>query len=357
MKAFLRTGVPSNRASGDFLTFLIPSIRSVPIVAFMILITAFSIVIGPLNYIYFLKRRQLAMMLVTVPTIAFVASVSLVLYSTIAHGFGVKARIRSVTYLDQTAQKAVTKARISYFAGLAPSGGLNFRPTTSVVPVWLMDDEYTSGDVDWTDGQKWYAGWIKSRTRTQFVTVEPHDERGRLLIQQADDQTIHVSNGFDFDLRLIVIPSRTGELFVVENLKAGDKTKAISIDEMKKNPDFKVTDLASLIDPFPMEIPASVDENSIAMNGIFSPRRRSYYSYSTPEENSPSGHYKESMAEKSANDWRMAMTSGSVPQIPGAKDASTYLAVIDKPVYADTGLPRLRTEASSHLILGVYQSR
>ncbi|WP_459555723.1 hypothetical protein [Lacunimicrobium album] len=356
LKAFTRAGVSSNRAADDFLTFLIPSIRSVPIVAFMFLITIFSIVIGPLNYLYFLRRRQLAMMLVSVPTIALVASVSLVLYSTIAHGFGVKSRIRSVTYLDQTAQKAVTKSRVSFFAGLTPSGGLNFRPATSVLPVWLMDDEFTTGDIDWSENQRWYAGWLKSRTRTQFVTIEPHDERGRLVINQPTDTTMNVSNGFEFDLRMVIIPGRDQEFFIVENLKAGDKTQARRLSEMKTDPDFKITDITNgLLDPYPMEIPATVDENAVNVGQIFGSRRRYYtHSYGDAAEQ-PKAQYKDSQLEKIAIDWKTSLTSGNVPEVSGAAEAATYIAVVDRPVYADTGLARSKSEASSHLIIGVYQ--
>ena len=98
-----------------------PGIGGVPVYGFMVLITGFAVLIGPVNYFYLQRKRLLWLLLVTVPVTALVTSVLLVGYSIASHGFSVRSRIRSLTVLDQKSHSAVTVARLALFAGVAPS--------------------------------------------------------------------------------------------------------------------------------------------------------------------------------------------------------------------------------------------
>ncbi len=354
VKSFSRLGVETNQAANDFLAFLIPSIRSVPVVPFMFLITIFSVVIGPLNYIYFQRRRQLAMMLVSVPLIAVMASLSLVAYSTIAHGFGIKARLRSITYLDQSLQKSVTKSRVSYFAGLAPSKGLVFSQQTAVLPVWLMDGEFNNGSVTWGDSQRWHSGWLKSRTRTQMVCVTPQDQRGRLVISGNGEDRMNVSNGFEFDVTLVLVPNKDGEMFVVRDLKAGDQVEAEKLDDFKKRTGMSGTDLVALLEPYAMEVPANVNTDAIGVGNIFGSRSSRYYGYHVDAQPSYYCNYKESQLESTLQGWKTALSTGAYPPTPGNPSAGRYLAVLEKSEFDDIGITSWSAESSFHLLVGVY---
>src|SRR5690606_23132597 len=72
-----RQGFSSRTDNQEFFDFLIPGIRRFPVTGFLILITLFSVVIGPMNYFYFSRRRQLALIVITIPVIAFFTSMSL----------------------------------------------------------------------------------------------------------------------------------------------------------------------------------------------------------------------------------------------------------------------------------------
>ena len=58
------------------------------------MITLFSIVIGPVNYVYLLKKKRLYLLVMTIPVIAVVTSLMLFSYSVLAHGFGTRVRVR-----------------------------------------------------------------------------------------------------------------------------------------------------------------------------------------------------------------------------------------------------------------------
>ena len=173
----LRHGVMPDVGTEEFYAFMNPGIRGVPVYGFLVLITLFAVMIGPVNYFYLRNRRLLWLLLVTVPTTALVTSVLLVGYSVAAHGFSVRSRIRSLTVLDQKSQEEVTVARLALFAGVAPSRGLQFSPDTAVYPVFPPTDE-PGFTVDWTETQALTSGWLLSRTRTQFLTVRHSEEPG-----------------------------------------------------------------------------------------------------------------------------------------------------------------------------------
>ena len=136
--------------SDEFLEFLIPSVRGVPVIAFLLLITMFTIVIGPFNYIALWKRRRLYLLVLTIPMIALFTSLALFAYSAVAHGFSTKSRARTVTFVDQQAKSAVSIGRIALYAGLAPSDGLHFSQDTGVLPIWPEDHVFESATTDWT---------------------------------------------------------------------------------------------------------------------------------------------------------------------------------------------------------------
>ena len=168
----------------EFFNFMNPGIRGVPVYGFMVLITAFAVLIGPVNYFYLSSKRLLWLLLVTVPATALVTSVLLVGYSVAAHGFSVRSRIRSLTVLDQKSQQAVTVARLALFAGVAPLRGMQFSPETAVYPVFPPTAEPGAFTVDWTETQALTSGWLLSRTRTQFLTIR-HAERAQARRDQA----------------------------------------------------------------------------------------------------------------------------------------------------------------------------
>ncbi len=202
-------GMSSRTTTPEFLNFLIPGVGSVPIFAFLCLITVFTLVIGPLNYYWLYKRRRLALMVITVPVIAGVTCILLFAYSLIADGFSIRSRVHSFTWLDQQRKSAVSLSRQSLYAPFAPSNGLRFSPECAVFPLWPSSGEFEGGSVDWSaNDQHLSSAWFRSQTWTQFQTVENRDERGRLdYTPPADPKapTLKISNGLSWDLDYLAI--------------------------------------------------------------------------------------------------------------------------------------------------------
>jgi hypothetical protein len=220
-----RLGTSSRSSGMEFLNFLIPGVGSVPVYAFLVLITIFTIVIGPLNYYWLRKTRRVGALVFTVPLIASVACMLLFVYSLVADGFSIRSRIDSVTFLDQQAKSAASISRLCLYAPFAPSAGLKFSPNVAAYPIWQFQQNFEGGKVDWTGNEQHLtSGWFRSQTWTQFLLVEQRDERGRLeLTPPADAQAseVTISNGFSWDLKYLALELDPGQWYVGENIPAG----------------------------------------------------------------------------------------------------------------------------------------
>ena len=64
-----RLGVAGRMDNREFLEFLIAGIRSVPVMAFLVFISLFSFVIGPLNYFVLARKKKLNYLVVTIPCV------------------------------------------------------------------------------------------------------------------------------------------------------------------------------------------------------------------------------------------------------------------------------------------------
>jgi len=328
-----RHGMSARMSNSEFLEFLIPSVKGVPVGAFLVLITVFTILIGPLNYIYMLRRKRLYQLIVSIPLTAFLTTAALFAYSAIAHGFSTRSRVRSLTVLDQQSNTAVSMSRMALYSGLAPSGGLRFSPETAVYPIWPPYGGFDTGEVDWTESQQLAAGWLRSRTRTQFLTVSHWDYRGRVELQSSD-QKATLSNGLEWDLEAIVIRDDAGRTFYGTNIPAGASAEVvpITLDERR--------DFARLLDQHRPELPADFADRG---GGLFSG-----VSFDDYSENSGAMNFEEGMMERSLQ----ALKGVQSPNHAMAN--RSYIAVVADLPDIETGLETTRAEATQHVLVGHF---
>lgn len=216
----VRHGIASGQGDLEFINLPIPGVKGVPTAAFLTLITLFTFAIGPVNYFWLWRRKQLSRLVVTVPVIAVATSLVLFSYAAVSHGFSTKGRIRSVTLLDPEANTATSISRIAIFSGLAPSQGPQFLKETAVYPLLPFRETFVDGEVDWTETQSLAAGWLATRTRTQFVTVTHRDERGRLTITPSG-RGLTVVNGLAVPLKRLIATDSDGTPYIGRDIPAG----------------------------------------------------------------------------------------------------------------------------------------
>lgn len=228
--SYQRRGISLQRNNGDFMNFLVSGTGRVPVISFLVLISLFSVVIGPLNYIFLKRQRRLFFLLVTVPGGAAVVTASLFAYALISDGLGVRLRSRSFARLDQTTGQLSLWSRQSYYAGLAPSGGLAFPADTAVFPF----QEFPSSNIAqrvliWNEAQQQLrSGYLPSRTPAQFLVQRVVQSKAKLDVKPGtQSKPPQVTNQFGAKIERLVLRDRDGKYFHCGEL-AADGNVALS---------------------------------------------------------------------------------------------------------------------------------
>ena len=341
----LRHGVAPDVGTDEFFTFMNPGIGGVPVYGFMVLITGFAVLIGPVNYFYLQRKRLLWLLLVTVPVTALVTSVLLVGYSIASHGFSVRSRIRSLTVLDQKSHSAVTVARLALFAGVAPSRGLQFSPETAVYPVFPPTAEPGAFTVDWTQTQALTSGWLLSRTRTQFLTIRHSDQPKRVEIKPAEQGGLAIENDLPWELEAVLVADDSGRLLSAKNVLpngsqplagASEKDRINFVGLLGRNRP-ELPDNFSM--PFFTPLRGRGARRPVNIAARFSGSRFD----STPV------HFDANLMERLIQTWSRDLTTKVASLSP-----RSYLAVLRQNPGVETGVGVTTEQAGYHLLLGYY---
>ena len=325
-----RHGSSPRTSSHEFLDFTIPDLQSIPVYAFLILISLFALVIGPVNYIWLWKRKQTWLLVLTIPLLAFATSATLFAYSTLAHGFSIKSRARSLTLLDQKSNTAVTTSRVALFAGLSPSGGLTFSPETAVYPVWPAGQGFRNGLVDWSQTQMLQSGWLHSRTRTHFLTISHRDERGRIEVGPPAADGLDISNGLEWEIESLILAAEDGMLYYGTRIPAGATAR------LSRATSEDLRALAEQLRRDPLEPPPDLVDPRRAQGGLWTRSPQVYTS---------------SLAES-----RMEQTIQRLQRIASGDvlEPNSYLALLAEPPAIELGVEKTDSRGEFHLLLGEY---
>lgn len=222
-----RTGASSQQRNEDFWNFLIPGTGQAPVLSFLVFITLFVVVIGPVNYYMLQRRRRLYMLLLTVPAGALFVTLSLFVYAMLTDGLGVKSRVRSYTSIDQRTGFAASTSRQAYYASLAPSRGLMFEDDTTIHP-YLHEPMTRTGQramrriVHWSDhDQQLKGGYLSSRTLSQLLVTKSEATKVRLRVGPLQGDQLPVTNELEATLAYLLVADETGSYFMGQDVKPG----------------------------------------------------------------------------------------------------------------------------------------
>jgi hypothetical protein len=344
-----RNGVNFSSTNETYWNFLIPGVGTAPVTAFQVLITLFVLAIGPLNF-YVLKRwHKLNLLLITVPASAAVVTLSLLAYAVFSDGFGVRARTRSYTQLDQRTGEATCLGRITYYAGLTPGKGLSFSGDITVYPL----DEQPSGDgfeagqtrrlawqFDEDDGrsgrQNLESGWIQSRIQTQLMTVRSRTTDAKLVFANENGRATSVLNQLGVPISLLLVHDNTGGFSKAQNVAPETKSELTTIaarDLLSQWEDLRAEN--QLRPPDGMEVTGS--------QSIFDIRRRNYRrAYMGPR---VTVSVENSRLERALEETLVAASLGQLPR-------GSYVAVVERSPEFELGIDSATEESSFHIIFG-----
>ena len=189
--------------------------------AYVVILFLFALLIGPANYFILTRRRQQALLVVTVPVIALAFIGLLAGYVIAGEGLSVHARAATITLLDQGRQQAATRAAVSmYAAGRSPRGGMQFGRETAVIlagGATLPSDT----DVDLNQMQQIH-GLVRARTPANLETVSHRSARERLIVHRQGDR-IEVVNGLGATIRNLTLHSGSARYQLASPLGNGER--------------------------------------------------------------------------------------------------------------------------------------
>ncbi len=344
-----RHGLSLVRENREFWSFLIPGVGLVPAIEFGVLITIFVVAIGPLNYLLLKRWKRLHLLVVSIPTSAAAVTLALFVYAVLADGLGTRVRARSVTRLDQRNGRAASWTRLSYYAGIKPSGGLTFAEDTAVYPLEpypalaFSGERGSSRELIWGQDGQWLAsGWLPARTPTQYLTVRSRATTAGLDIGPPDAKaaSVSVTNRLGTGIVQLLVRAEDGVYYGLEDLPDGQTATAPKVDPFAAGRSLHAAYTSAM-----PQFPTGMDRDYYDMGR---PRRYWYRGYYDPGLSPPTPQT--SRLERLLAEAAMPNSVGG-----GAGMARrNYVAVVRESPEAALGTPAAREEASYHVVLGEY---
>lgn len=337
-------------ASGeDYLRFLIPGVGLAPVNTFMFLVTVFVVVIGPLNYFFLKRRGRLYLIVITVPLATFLVTSALFSYAVVGDGFGTRIRERSLTLLDQTKGEAVQWARLSYYSGMSPSGGLEFSKNSVIYPIYSENAYGMFGrsrstqtkEVQWSDKQQLADGWLNSRTPTQYLTIGTRKTEQKIDLDLSSE-TPSATNFLGATIELLIVQDSNGNLFVGEEIDNKGKATLSAISQGKAT-----SRLRGLIRGNEPELPGTMLSQDISSRDYTS--NMGYGDSSVPK----FGNY---ALNQNLMEQRIEGLIENIPKSPNSLhlEDKHYVAIMKKNPHIDTGVKSYTEESSFHVVIGKW---
>jgi hypothetical protein len=362
-----RWGVSLYEQNDHFWDFLIPGVGLVPVVQFQVLITLFVIVIGPVNYYLFKRLGKLNLMVLTVPAGALAITFALLIYALLADGFSVRARARSFTHIDQRSGQAECWTRLSYYAGLSPSGGLTFSQDTAVVPLLAWPGEMQNepartlawkrtnpSDADSPLEQRLTEGWLKSRTPTQFITARVRKTAARLDVKSGGSGSPpQVTNQLGTPIKWLFIVDEDSNCFTADSVATGAAASLKPIESQNEAGAGRFQRLLSENEPAP---PLGSQADGRSVFGLY--RHQVPYMQS-PQYRPGNAGYNQlynggSPTTQNTGTLERELADLVEQMIKDKLPPKTYVAVVESSPEVELGTPSAHEESSFHVIRGEW---
>lgn len=339
-----RHGLSQVWSNPEFWNFPIPGVGLPPLGAFRILITLFVLAIGPLNYLLLRRRRRLHLLVVTIPLGAAAVTLALFGYALVADGLGTRVRVRSVTVLDQRRGQAACWARLSYYCGLTPGGGLRFPADVAVLRFDYVptDVHQRRQDMTWDKDQRLTSGWLAARTPAQLLTLRSRPAEAGLAIARPkqDGPGLEVSNRLGARVQKLLVCGEDGRWYWAEEVERDATVRAEPIE-----PASAVQMLRQAHQANQPEYPPGLDR--VNLGNPYSVGYRPY-----PYRSAFSAASVSQQTSRLESALEVLRSAGSGGQ--GGMPPRSYVALVDESPEVVLGTPAAREEAGFHVILGTW---
>lgn len=221
---YAKHGMSLNRHNSGFWNWSIPGIGRVPVFLFLTVISLFAFVIGPVNFFFAMRRwRRYYLVLITVPLISVLTTISLFSYGLLRDGLGTKVRRRAYIELDQSTGRALSWSRQTYYSNIAPFGGAQFSANAAVYPIYPEPLHPSSNPhtIRWGSTQQLARGYVRSRTLSQFLVLQPFKSTAANLKFEKRAGDRQVTNELGGKISHLAVCDKDGKFFYAANVDAG----------------------------------------------------------------------------------------------------------------------------------------
>lgn len=199
-----------------------------PYRALTLILVLFAIVIGPVNLWFVRRTKRPVLLLVTVPAIALVFSLSIFAYGALAQGLDTRATSLSVTWLDQRAHVASTNEFRTVFAGMPVRGGWRPGPGAACFAHSDRSQGVPSARLvlDFREGLDYGGDFLPVRREARAAFVVDRAARARLVVTRGADG-LAVENGLGEELLALVVRTSDGAYHVADAALATGARRAL----------------------------------------------------------------------------------------------------------------------------------
>ncbi len=223
----------------DLPFFDIAGVGKPPVLLFLLLITVFVALIGPVNFILLRSVNRIQWMVLTVPLVAGAISLLIFFFAIVTDGFGLKCRVVSVTCLDQLTERAVSVCAQAYYAA-SSRRGLAF-PEDSAV--FMLEYSGPSRKVHrylqrWTLGGEvlYENAYLPTRELSQMTVVRPQPTTAALRFVRDAPGELKVRNDLGANVQWLLVKDPEGREFYSQALTSGESSQLTLIPDPARRP-------------------------------------------------------------------------------------------------------------------------
>ena len=232
----------------------IPGLGAIPHHIFALLLIAFGLLIGPVNFLWIARKGRPVLLLLTIPVIALATTLTLLVYGTLVQGLDVKVASQSVAVLDERLHRAACVERRLIYAGLSPGEGL--RPEASTALHFLRENAGLFGAAGRNllrieqDPDLLLAGdYLPTRIAVQHVLQNERAARGRLEVSRSPEGLV-VRNGLGAPIASVLARDERGAWYASSSSIAEGATATLTPCEPPR-------DTQLVEEPFELQVDSS----------------------------------------------------------------------------------------------------
>lgn len=242
---------------------------SVPVRGFLLLVTLFALIAGPLTIFILAKANRRIWLLWVIPLESTLACGLVLGYSLVTEGITPTVRLAGLTLLDQERHVATTLGWAGYYCPQRPPKGLFFSDDWEMMRSTNYRLQREPKTVDWTRGQHLSHGWVTARVPSFFMCRRNTIRRERLECSLNNDGKMEVVNGLGAKITSLWLRDANGKFHFAQQVMAGQRVtlepqnksggSQTTLHGLRKrfSSDFKETKNMLTEDPLPHMIPGS----------------------------------------------------------------------------------------------------